>query len=138
MAEEADEGEYWDPNHNQLTMGGVTVAECPTREDAYFLVYVLREQGIRSAVSLPVGPLDLRGPLVKVAPDDEQQARFVLSQPVPAGKREAYDSELEVEPPPLPRCLVCHSPDVVLDGVDEVNHWRCEVCGHRWTDGNEE
>jgi len=134
MAEQADGGEYWDPHHNELTMGGVTVAECSTREDADFLVYLLQEKGIRSAVLLPDKNFDPRGPQVKVGPDDEVQARSVLTQPVPAGKREAYDSEPEFEVPPPPRCSICGSPEVVLDGVDEANHWRCDVCGHSWTE----
>lgn len=64
--------------------------------------------------------------------DDEERARPVLAQPVPEGKREAYDSEPDVEPEPFPVCPAYGATDLLLDGVDEVNHWRCCTCGHRW------
>ena len=132
MNEPIEESEDVDPYDNELTIGGVTVAECRTTEDAWFLVHILQEQGIRSAVSLPDKRMDLRGPRVNVAPDDGGKATLVLSVPIPAGKREAYDSQPEVEPDPLPVCPKCGSQDPILEGVDQSNHWRCGVCGIKW------
>ena len=132
MNEQAEESVYLDPYRNELTIGGITVAECGTTEDAWFLAQILKEQGIRSAVSLPDKRMDLRGPQVRVAPDDEERARLAFAQPIPPGKRAAYDSEPDVEPDPLRVCASCGAPALILEGVDEVNHWRCEVCGSKW------
>ena len=132
MNRESEESDYWDPYRNELTIGGTTVAECGTTEDAWFLVHILEELGIRSAVSLPDSRMDLRGPQVRVAPDDAEKAKLVLSNPIPAGKREAYDSQPEAEPEPLPVCPKCNAPDLILEGVDDANHWRCDGCGHKW------
>lgn len=128
------DSEYWDPRHNELTMGGVTVAECAKEEDAWFLVYLLEERGIRSAVLLPDRQMDTRLPQVRVAPDDAAQARSILMEPVPDGKREAYDSEPDAGPFVLPYCPNCASEQVVLEEVCQGNSWRCEQCRHRWTE----
>lgn len=132
MSEQADDSEYFDPYCNDLAMAGITIAECATAEGAWFLVHLLKEQGIRAAVSVPATRMDLRAPQVRVAPDDEEKARSVLSKPVSVEDREAYDSEPEVEPEPLPVCPKCGAPDLILEGVDEVNHWHCEACGIKW------
>jgi hypothetical protein len=130
--EQTDGSKYWDPYHNDLTIGGVTVAECSREDDAWFLVRTLEEQGVWSAVLLPDTDLDLRGPQVRVAPDDEEKARLILAQPIPSGKREEYELESEIEPEPLPVCPMCGAPDLILQGVDQVNHWRCDACGTKW------
>jgi hypothetical protein len=132
--DQSDESDDSDPYHSELAVGGTIIAECSNTEDAWFLVWILKEQGVQAAVSLPGKHLDLRGSQVKVARDDEEKARFVLSQGVPAGKREAYDSEPEVEPEPLPACPHCGAGDLVLHNVDTANHWCCEECGTKWDD----
>lgn len=132
MDEQTDESKYRDPYHNELTTGGVTVAKCSREDDAWFLVRILEEHGVRSAVLLPDRRLDLRGPEVRVAPDDKEKARLILVQPIPSGKREEYELESEIEPEPLPVCPTCGAPDLILLGVDQVNHWRCAACGTKW------
>ncbi|MDE3105536.1 MAG: hypothetical protein KGK08_10210 [Acidobacteriota bacterium] len=33
-----------------------------------------------------------------------------------------------------PTCPQCGETDPLLEGVDPVNQWRCESCGHTWSD----
>ena len=86
MPEQSAQSEYWDPHHNELCYGGVTVAQFQTEEECDFAVHLLRERGIRSGVLLPERRLDLRSPQVRVSPEDEQVARDILAQPVTARK----------------------------------------------------
>ena len=134
MREQFKESEYWDPHHNELCEGGVTVAEFQNQEDCDFAVHLLRERGIRSGVLLPERRLDLRWPQVRVSPDDEQAARYVLAQPVTAAKRAAFEAEPEIEPFVPPRCPRCKSCEVVLEAVGNANFWRCDICGESWTE----
>jgi hypothetical protein len=134
MSEQAIETEYWDPYHNELCDGGVTVAQFQTGEECEFAAYRLRERGIRSGVLLPQARLDLRWPQVRVSPDDEQVAGDVLAQPVTTAERAEYYSEPEGEsfsPPCCPRCKSC---EVVLEIVGNGNNWRCETCGASWVE----
>lgn len=128
MAEKTDQSERWNPYVEDLRLGGVTVAECASKEDAWFVVYLLERQGIPSAVSGP-RHRDLHGPTVKVAPDDEEKARFVLTQPISQSEREAWERDIEFDPPVCPNCGATVS---ILQGVDEANHWRCDLCGIKW------
>jgi hypothetical protein len=91
MPDSGTQSEYWDPHHNELSEGGVTVAEFQTEEECNFAVYLLGEGGVRSSVIIPERRLDLRLPQVKVAPDDEALARRILAQPITADKRAQYD-----------------------------------------------
>lgn len=122
MSDQIDD-EYWKPDEYDLAVAGVTVAECESNDDAWFLAYLLKENGIKGVV--------LSSEL-KVALDDEEKARLVLARPVPAGKREEYDAESELEPEPLPKCPHCAAEDLVLEGVDDANHWLCGACGTKW------
>jgi hypothetical protein len=135
MGEPLIESEYWDPHHNELCDGGVTVAEFPTAEECSFAVHLLAREGIRSGVLLPATRLDLRWPQVRVSPDDEPMALDILSRPVSAAERAAYDAESECEPFLPPRCPRCEaSSEVVLDAVEHGNSWRCELCGECWNE----
>ena len=128
------ESEYWDPHYNDLSAGGVTVAEFQTEEECNFVVYLLAERGIRSGVVVPERRLDLRLSQVRVSPDDEALARDILAQPITAAKRAECDAEPECEPflaPCCPRCTAC---EVVLESVANGNSWRCDVCGESWTE----
>ena len=134
MAEQQTESEYWDPHHNELCEGGVTVAEFQTEEDCHFAAHLLREQGIRSGVLLPERRLDLRWPQLRVSFDDEGAARHILAQPVTAVKRTEYDAEPDIAPFVAPYCPKCESREVVLDAVGSGNLWRCDHCGESWTE----
>jgi hypothetical protein len=100
----------------------------------HFAVYPLAEKGVKSAVLLPDRRLDLRLPQVKVSPDDEGIAKYILAQPVTAAKRAEYDAEPECEPFLTPSCPTCASSEVVLESVANGNSWRCDGCGERWTE----
>lgn len=128
------ESEYWDPHYNDLSQGGVTVAEFNTQDECNFAVYLLKEGGVRSSLLVPQRSLDLRLPQVRVAPDDEALARRILAQPITAEKRAEYYSEPEGEPFVTPRCPQCASPEVVLESVGSGNSWRCDVCGTSWSE----
>lgn len=128
------ESEYWDPHHNDLCQGGLTVAEFETEEECNFAVYLLAEKGVRSGVLLPERRSDLKLPQVRVSPDDEGVARNILAQPITAAKRAEYDAEPECEPFLTPCCPRCTSCEVVLESVANENSWRCDVCGERWSE----
>jgi hypothetical protein len=134
MPDSDTQSEYWDPHHNYLSEGGVTVAGFQTEEECNFASYLLSEKGIRSAVVVPERRLDLRFPQLRVAPDDEALARYILTQPVTAEKRAQYDAEPECEPFVTPRCPICRSSEVVLESVANGNLWRCDSCGKSWSD----
>jgi hypothetical protein len=95
MPDNGTQSEYWDPHHNDVSGGGVTVAEFRTEEECNFAVYLLGERGVRRSVVVPERRLDLRLPQVKVAPDDQALARHILAQPITAEKRVQYDAEPE-------------------------------------------
>lgn len=124
----------WASFSNELVRGGVSVAECRTTDDAQFLAYLLSERGIRSGILVPGDKMDLRLPQIKVAPEHEELARRILAEPVPAGTREDYDAAPEIDVPPHPCCPACRSDEVVLDGIESGNQWRCEHCGKAWTE----
>ena len=67
---------------------------------------------------------------VVVAADQLEQARAIATQPIP---QEIVYGEAEAEPEFVePECPKCGSNDVVLEGVDPKNRWRCEECGEQW------
>lgn len=134
MTDSDTQSEYWDPRHNDLSEGGVSVAEFQTEEECNFASYLLSEEGVRSAVIVRERRLDLRLSQLRVAPDDEALARRILAQPITAEKRLQYDAELECEPFVSPRCPVCASSEVILESVANGNLWQCDICGKSWLD----
>jgi ribosomal protein L37AE/L43A len=72
---------------------------------------------------------------VQVAADELDSARAVASQPIPHDIIE--DSETEIPEFVEPKCPKCGSDDVVLEGVDTANRWRCEQCDAEWSDAVE-
>jgi len=68
--------------------------------------------GIRSRILLPGDKTGLRLPKTKVAPEYEELARRVIAESVPAGTREDYDPEPEIDVSRLhknrPRARVPH------------------------------
>jgi len=129
-----EEGRNWNALSNSLVRGGVSVAQCLTTDDAHFVVYVLWQRGIRSGILVPWDKMDPRLPQIRVAPEDEETALRILAEPLPPGMREEYDLEPEIEVPPPPVCPSCRSAQVVLDGIEPGNRWRCEQCGEAWTE----
>lgn len=134
MGDAGVQSEYWDPHHNDLSEGGVTVAAFQTEEGCNFAGYILSEEGVQSAVVVPERRLDLRLPQLRVAPDDEALARRILAQPVTAEKRAQYEAEPESGPFVTPCCPACGSSEVILESVAVGNVWRCDSCGKSWSD----
>ena len=73
---------------------------------------------------------------VVVAADQLDEARAIVAQPIPADiveQSKAPPSEYQV-----PICPSCGAEDPLLESVDPVNAWTCEVCGAEWTDEHDE
>ncbi len=112
----------------------VPLCECEDRDQAWQMREVLHRAGIESWVEQPgerYAPVigNLR---ILVAADQLDQAREIASRPIP---QEIID--LSKEPVPefeAPKCPKCGAGDPVLEGVDPLNTWECEACGHQWTE----
>jgi ribosomal protein S27AE len=106
---------------------------CDTREEAWQLSEMLKRAGIESWIEAPAqGALDLTGPRVMVAADEQERAGAIAAQPVP---QEIIDqSKVRVEDFVPPACPKCGAEDLLLESVDPTNRWRCEVCGAEWSE----
>ena len=112
------------------------LCECGTREEAWQVFEMLRRAGIESWIGDPssrFSSLDMTGHKVLVAADQLDQARLVAAGPVP---QDIIDESQPSAPEEyaLPVCPKCGVEDPLLDGVDPVNSWECEACGHKWSD----
>lgn len=125
--------EQYDPQlvEVEIAAAGISIAECETEKEARFLSFVLNNAGIQSGVLVPHGRFDLRYPQVRVAPDDVDRAKAVLTQPITAKLREEFD-EL-IEDFEVPGCPGCGSREILLESVELGNKWKCDECGHSWT-----
>ena len=107
------------------------LCDCETNEEAQQLTGVLRQAGIDSWIqqAREFGRRDAR---VLVAADQLDQARAIAAQTNP---QEIVEEEKEEVPEFVePKCPKCGSEDVVLEGVDPENTWRCEQCDEQWTE----
>ena len=108
------------------------LCECETTEQAQQLIEALQQAGIDGWVEHPGGYRSsaLEYPRVLVAADQLDQARVIAAQPIP----QQIADELKEEIPEFvePKCPKCGSDDVVLEGVDPENTWRCEQCDAEW------
>jgi hypothetical protein len=107
------------------------LCDCETNEEAQQLSRVLRQAGIDSWIQ-QAREFGRRNARVMVAADQLDQARAIAAQTIP----QAIVEEEKEEPPEFvePRCPKCGSDDVVLEGVDPENTWRCEQCDAQWTE----
>lgn len=110
------------------------VCECDEREQAWQVQEVLRRAGIESwiDVSRSQYAMTIENPRVMVAADQLDEARQVLSFPIPP-----EIVELSKAPVPefvAPRCPWCGAEDPILEAVEEGNCWLCESCGGEWAD----
>jgi hypothetical protein len=105
--------------------------DCETNEEAQYLAEALRMSGLDSWVqgSREFGRRYAR---VLVAADQLEQARAIASRPIP--KEIVEESKEEIPEFVEPKCPKCGSDDVVLEGVDTANRWRCEQCDAEWSD----
>lgn len=118
----------------------VSLCECETREQAAQLGEALRRAQIDCWIETPpnasrYGSLDMSGYRVRVAADQLEQAQAIAAQPI------AQDIVSEITEPSqeatefsIPKCPRCGAEEPVLMGADQTNSWRCEECGHEWTD----
>jgi ribosomal protein L37AE/L43A len=107
------------------------LCDCETNQEAQQLAGVLRKAGIDSWIqqAREFGRLNAR---VQVAADQLDQARAIAAQTRPQEivEEEKEEAQEFVEP----KCPKCGSDDVVLEGVDPENTWRCEQCDEQWTE----
>jgi ribosomal protein L37AE/L43A len=113
------------------------LCECETSQQARELVDALQQAGIDSWVDSPRSRSrytmsGLANPRVLVAADQLDQARLIAARPIPQEivEEEKEEAQEFVEP----KCPKCGSDDVVLEGVDPENTWRCEQCDEQWTE----
>jgi hypothetical protein len=119
----------------------ILLCECETSSQARQLVAALRQAGIDSWVDGPASgtryrSASLASPCVVVAADQLDQARAIAAQTHP---QEIVEDEKEEEVPEFvePKCPSCGSDDLVLEGVDPANSWRCEHCDEQWTENSQ-
>jgi hypothetical protein len=105
------------------------LCDCETNEEAQQLAGVLRQAGIDSWIQ-SAREFGRRSARVVVAADQLDQARAIAANPIPQVAEEKEEAPEFVEP----RCPKCGSDDVVLEGVDPENTWRCEQCDAQWTE----
>jgi hypothetical protein len=123
------------------------LCECDTTNEAWQITEALRRAGIESWVDrrqayssnyarlVGVPNLELIGmsrPHVLVAADQLDQARAIAANPIP--QQIVDESKQEIPEFVEPKCPKCGSDDVVLEGVDPENTWRCEQCDAQWTE----
>ena len=110
------------------------LCECETNEQAQQLIEALQQAGIDGWVEHPGGYRSsaLEYPRVLVAADQLDQARVIAANPIP--QQIVDESKEEIPEFVEPKCPKCGSDDVVLEGVDPENTWRCERCDAQWTD----
>ena len=121
-----------------LRLGGVTVGEYDTVDEANLADYVLGLSGVRATVVVGSGRFDLRVPFVRVAPDDAEKATAILALPIPAKIRAEYEATRNTPDFEAPACPRCSCSEVLLEQVEPNNQWLCEECGHRWEDASPE
>jgi len=115
------------------------LCECETSEDARQICVALKQVGIESWIegagtySQYTG-VGLANPRVLVAADQLEAARAIAALPIPQA---IVNESTEVPEFVEPKCPRCGSDDVVLEGVDPRNTWRCEQCGEQWSDSVE-
>lgn len=110
------------------------LCECNDLDEATPIRLALRKAGIESWIE---GPnyrisMDMLDPRILVAADQLEQAREIISRPIPQAI--VAESKIEVPEFEFPVCPKCGAEDPVLESADPVNSWLCEECGKQWTD----
>ncbi len=110
------------------------LCECDDREEAWQIQLVLKDAGIESWIEGPGfrAGYGLNNPRIMVAADQLEQAREVISKPIPREIVEQSKTQIPEYEPPV--CPSCGAADPILEDADPVNAWRCESCGKQWTD----
>jgi hypothetical protein len=108
--------------------------ECNTPEEATPIRLALRQAGIDSWIQgqgYRIAPV-MDNPRILVAADQLEQAREILSKPIPQAIIEQTKTPIPEYVPPV--CPKCGAEDPTLEGADPVNSWLCESCGYQWSD----
>jgi hypothetical protein len=110
------------------------LCECEEREEAWQVSEALRRAGIESWIDGPRSQQswDVRLPRILVAADQLDEARAVIERPIPQDIIDQSKAKVEDFAPPT--CPKCGAADPLLESVDPVNTWSCEVCGATWSD----
>jgi hypothetical protein len=136
VRDEMEKGEDGDgqPEYTWKT----ALCECEGGEEAWQIREVLRRAGIESWVEGPGGSYSpysqlLQGtPRILVPADRLEEARAIATQPIP--NEIVEQSKMQLPEFEAPICPKCGAGDPVLEGVDPVNSWLCEACGHEWAE----
>jgi hypothetical protein len=114
------------------------LCECDDKDQIWQIQEVLRQAGIESWVEGPGYHVvsDLSAPRILVAADQLEEAREIISRPIPQAIIDASKQPEEEYQPPV--CPKCGTADPVLEGADPVNNWLCESCGAQWSDPGED
>ena len=121
-------------SHEDLLLGGVTVREYDTLNEAKLASYVLQLAGIQAVEMEGHASFDLRLPSVRVRPDDAERANAILAQPIPPQIRAEHEAALNMPDFEAPVCPRCNTDEVLLEAFEPNNQWVCDHCGHRWED----
>ena len=118
------------------------LCECDTEQQAGQYAEMLRRAGIESWIEGPRtyaqssgsehAGLDLGSQRVLVAADQLDEAKLIISHPVPFDIVEEW--QMTAPAYELPLCPRCGSADPVLESVEPANEWRCESCGAEWVE----
>ena len=128
------EGEPAYDAFGDLMLGGVTVGEYDTVNEANLATYVLDLEGIQAVMGGSNGSFDVRLPFVRVAPEDADRAIGILARPISAQTRAEYEELRNLPEFEVPNCPNCSCAEVLLQEVEPTNQWFCGECGHRWQD----
>ena len=132
--EEADKPDEADRDPLHEFTWKVLLTECADSQQAWQIREALRQAGIESWIEghgFRVA-IDESNPRIQVAADQIEEARLILSQPIP--QTIVDQSKQPVEEFEAPRCPHCGAEDPVLEGVDPTHSWLCEGCGAEWSD----
>jgi len=131
VPDETDGGDHDAASDERDFTWKTVLCECDTNEQAQGLSEALRQAGLDNWVQAS-REFGRRFARVLVAADQLDQARAIAAQPI--APEIVAESKEEIPEFVEPKCPKCGSDDVVLDGVDAENHWRCEQCSAAWSD----
>ena len=141
------EDSYQDADDNVAEVGSVEytwktgLCRCDSIDEAAQRGEMLRRAGIESWVQRPgarfvvpwleLGVGDIQ---INVAADQLEQARAIMTQPIPQDIINEINEEESTPAYEVPRCPKCKAEDPTLESVEPTNNWLCESCGYTWSD----
>jgi hypothetical protein len=118
------------------------LCRCDSIDEAAQRGEMLRRAGIESWVQRPgarfvvpwISELGVGDIQLNVAADQLDEARAVISQPVPQDIIALLEEQDATPPYEIPRCPRCKAEDPTLESAEPSNNWLCETCGYTWSD----